>query len=312
MPQNIVFHLGLHKTATTTLQLDLFPRLSEAHYIGRQFPADPQRPIDQVIDALTCTDPIYFDAESVRARLEACSDPGKLNLVSHELLSGPLWAGIGQHGLDHRSAILQNIKACCPDARILLVLRRQDRWAKSVYRQYVVAGGVERSTALFEGERPIFPMNRFRYAPYVSALKELFPRGVMVLFFEQFMREREAFLGQLGDFLETPIPDVPLRAKNSANVGPTGMHLSRFLNHFFRGRINSAAPIPAIPRRSKGRWQREGLVSLLHKAWPESSAGTALSAMDARVFDGVLTRCRDDNRELATALGVDLSPYGYY
>src|SRR5262245_8361504 len=136
-PLSIVVHAGLHKTATTTLQQLVFPKLRNVHLIELG-----ATPAGRAVQRLAVQDPLYFDA--VRARrdiVDACRG-GETNLISAEGLSGSLYASIGKRDLDHRHSIICNLRAVLPEARMIVILRRQDEYARAVYRQYVKLGGV--------------------------------------------------------------------------------------------------------------------------------------------------------------------------
>ncbi len=54
---DLTIHIGLHKTDTTTLQRDAFPRCSDLNYLGGET-------VGRFEQASTTSDPIYFDADA--------------------------------------------------------------------------------------------------------------------------------------------------------------------------------------------------------------------------------------------------------
>jgi len=315
MPQvstpRILFHIGLHKTATTSLQVDTFPKISELNYL----PATSASVRNYLNHVLAC-DPIYYSASSCASDLSPQLDENRLNLISSEALSGPAWVGVAQRGIDHRSPVLQNLKHDFPEAEILLILRRQDGYARSMYRQYVKSGGVA-SMARFLGmdssqpdRPPLFARNRFYYASYVKELRRQFPAGVHVLFFEQFVSRPEEFLGKLAVILRTSNKLVSPGRRNSTRLGSRGLWVSRHLNRWFRNSLNPSALLPGLPRRRNGRWTSVSPVAILQDHWPGKAP--TQSAFEKTLCETLLQNCYSDNRELAELLGVDLSGSGYY
>lgn len=71
MTKELFLHVGMHKTATTTLQLDVFPHLKGVSYLGR--------PYNVRQDVLTNHFVDLFD-DSTEDKV----------LVSNETLSGPM------------------------------------------------------------------------------------------------------------------------------------------------------------------------------------------------------------------------------
>ena len=104
MPK-VIFHIGLHKTGTITLQKELYPVCPKLHFLDQIKDED----IRNFELTLISVDPIYFDQEKTIKLIKPKLSKQYPNLISSEALSGPPFSGI-QHGIDHRSGILQNIK----------------------------------------------------------------------------------------------------------------------------------------------------------------------------------------------------------
>ena len=98
---NVIVHLGLHKTGTTSLQQQVFPKLAGVKFVDRMTSA-----ASRVIYSLGTRDPIYWDSVQARAALTAEFEPQQINLISSEALSGSLFAALGKQDLENRSGIL--------------------------------------------------------------------------------------------------------------------------------------------------------------------------------------------------------------
>src|SRR4026207_2344000 len=106
--RELCFHLGLHKTATTFLQIEVFPKIDseKLHFLGKSSP---------LLKDFIYQDPMYFDADRTRDQILEKTHAGKINLISNEDLSGD-----PQNGAIHRTTILSNIHRCFPNARVIL------------------------------------------------------------------------------------------------------------------------------------------------------------------------------------------------
>ena len=306
----VVVHIGLHKTATTTLQRQVFPVLPGLNFIDSALSNAAG-----IIYAFQVQDPIYFDSSHARVVLQGTFSDNKVNLISSEGLSGSLFSAVGIRDLDHRHSIIENLQRTLPEARIILVLRRQDQYAKSVYRQYIKRGGVLDPAAFFglDGhEGACFPRDRFRYREYVSVLKRRFPAGVHVGIFEEFAESPSAFLERMCRFLGMePIDNWELQKINRSRLGSTGLEVSRVLNRLFKSPLNPGGVLPGIPRRRRtGKWWSVSPVFMLQDHWPGTGRmadGSRLGSVCARLLADEFAR----NKLLQDELNFDLERYGY-
>jgi len=291
----IIFHIGLHKTATTTFQRQIFPACKDLHYLTGIYD------VDKFVHAATTQDPIYFDAAFHRQQMSKYINSGKPTLISKEALSGAPLAGLGKRNLDHRSAILENLQAAIPEARIILVLRRQDHLAISLYRQYLKNGGTEQIRDFFglpNDIQPIFPLDRFRFHPYVDKTISMFPAGVLVLIFEEFVTNRQIFLDRLANFLGISIPEMIITISNETRLGSIGLETSRVINRFFRNRFNPNGLLPKIMPAVHYRWPVKGQIK----------SGRRIRA----AADEIFSRVKEDNRQMELQHRIGLEEFGYF
>ena len=263
---DIVCHIGLHKTASGTLQRQFFPACRGLNLLTTLEPR-----VRQFVSLVTRTDPLYFSADAAGTLMAELLRSDRVNLLSNESLSGPPYSGAVELGLDHRSPVLANLLSVFPRARAVLVLRRQDALARSLYRQYVKRGGtvpVARFFGLDDTGRPgVLSLDRFRFRPFVQMVLDGFQAGVLVLTFEEFVRDNVAFLTRLCVFLGVERPDIALRAENTTRLGPFGIDVTRRMNFLFKGMLNHSL-VPRIPVRRHARWVLSSPVELVHDHWP--------------------------------------------
>jgi hypothetical protein len=306
---DIVCHLGLHKTASGTLQRQFFPACRGLNLLTTLDPA-----VRQFVHAVTRRDPLYFDPKHALELLAGRVRSDQVNLLSNESLSGPPYAGLSEGGLDHRSPVLQNLRATFPQARIVLVLRRQDSLARSLYRQYLKRGGTARVQSFYginaANQPPLMSLDRFCFSPYVRSVFEHFSSRVLVLTFEEFLRNQRSFLERLCNFIGAERPEIVLDRENTTRMGSTGMELTRLLNFAFRGMLNQGI-VPRLPVRRRGQWKRVSVVELVHDYWPGQPGAQQDSALN-RLTTEIWERYREDNRRLDQEYRLGLEEFGYY
>jgi hypothetical protein len=304
-----VCHLGLHKTASGTLQRQFFPACAGLNLLTTRDPAGRQ-----VVHAVTRKDPLYFDPKQALESLVGQVRSDQVNLLSNESLSGPPYAGIAEGGLDHRSPVLHNLRAAIPNARVVLVLRRQDSLARSLYRQYLKRGGtvkLQRFYGIGAAHQPsLMSLDRFCFSFFVRCVFESFGSRVLVLTFEEFLRDQPRFLERLCRFIGVERPNMRLYPENATRMGPTGLEVTRLLNFAFRGMLNQSI-LPRLPVRRLGQWKRISAVELIHDYWPGRPTARRESAFN-RVTDEIWELNREDNRRLDEEYRLGLAEFGYY
>ena len=307
---NIVLHIGLHKTATGTLQRQFFPACSDLNLLTTQVPE-----MRKFVHYVTRRDPIYFNPTNAIEILSRLLDQKRPNMLSNESFSGPPYAGAIEGGLDHRSPVLSNLKTVFPKARVILVLRRQDAIVKSFYREYLKSGGTRRITRFYGYEglnKPaLMSIDRFNYYPYVDEVMKLFPSNVLILAFEEFVQRQQEFLKKLTDFIGIELPNIELRKENATSLGSVGMEITRILNHVFRSMLNPAGLIPGYKTNRHGINSRASPIQIIHDRWP----GKANKIREGDIFNiskGIFEEMKVYNKEMDEKYRLGLDNYKYY
>lgn len=307
----VAIHLGLHKTASGTMQRQLFPACEELNLLTSLTPQ-----VRQFVFSVARKDPMHFDAAAARELLSGCWASDKLNLISNESLSGPPYSGLAEFGLDHRSPILTNLGAAYPEARVFVVLRRQDKLAKSLYRQYLKVGGTKKIQRFYgvdnRQEPGLMATDRFCFSPWLAALDAQFPAGVLLLTFEEFVADRPSFLSKLSTFLEVTIPDMELVSENATTLGPFGLEATRVLNHLFRNLANPGGMLPGPKVNTKTGRGRKSPVELIHDFYPSALGANKKTGIIDTVSEALFDRVRADNQLLDERYALDLKRWGYY
>jgi hypothetical protein len=202
-PRTLI-HVGYHKCASKFLQRFLFPEMGRFLHVPRE-----------------ALDHIGKDRRFTRGRfleqIGGIEAPGDVTVVSHEELSGHVY---GHPEIDpYRLA--DRLRSCWEDARILLLVRNQIEYMRSIYAYRVCVRGMEtRSYAEFlseEGRRGLF--EKLEYDRLVTHYRTVFsPQRVLVLPMEMLAADPTAMLRRIAAHAGTSAPT--LRRPRPVNVSP--------------------------------------------------------------------------------------------
>ena len=160
----IFYHVGLGKAASTYLQDRVFPKLENIRYVPRDRYRGYQKLIDRTRD--------------------------RRYLISRE----------AAYRLTQR---LDEFAAFKANARVILVLRRHDRWIASHYRRYLKNGGsmeFERYADLDSPRPLIWGEGQMRFMPMIEAIESRFGSAPLVLFHEDLKTDPFALIDQICAF----------------------------------------------------------------------------------------------------------------
>jgi len=209
-----VFHLGLPKTGTTTLQTHFFPSLPNVLLSLRDTPGPAStlqhvRYLAKDADLLPNGEAGYLAKVALKFRGSVVSET-ETTLVSNENIVGP-------HP-DGPVAIIRRLHALCPTARIIIVLRHPFDFLRSLYQQEIQN---LISTCRRKGETPptelmnfdsyaninlnlghAGPFGYLYYDKIVGTLQEHFgSENVLALDFDTFKLSRNDFLRRIAAFI---------------------------------------------------------------------------------------------------------------
>jgi hypothetical protein len=296
----MLLHVGYHKTATTWLQQRLFDNADAAFSTPWSF--------DEVIDRLVRPHPLAWDEAEARdffmERGDAARAAGHVPVLSNEELSGNPHAGAF-----NSTIIATRLAQLFPDARVLVVIRRQADMLVSIYKQYVVRGGVLPHRRYFEppaaGFRmPVFRAGHLEYHRLIEHYVELFGADrVRVLAMEDLTRDPATFVREITSFAGArdpgPLPSAPVRRSHAAATAAVQRRLNRWL---LRDDVNPTAPfrfgrLPSLMRR---------VDPILARVMP--GADRRLRAYAESFARG---RYAESNRRTAALTGLPLAQLGY-
>ena len=299
-PAEHVIHVGYHKTASTWLQVCVFPYVAGLHY------GDPLLG-SFVVNLASAADHTFFAAgfRSVLRQIEGSS--GGPLLLSYEGLSGSLWDG---YGAGFRNAT--RLHSVAPGARILLVVRRQDEMLRSVHAQYVNEGGTRSLRDFIQGrevEGSRFSLRHLEYDRLVGRYVQLFGRDrVWVVPYEHLRARRQMFLDDLCDFLGTGLTSKVSRAQLNHSLSGPSLWLLRSWNRLFRAtRFNADPRLRSLRggRHVRNLMQR-GVDPVVRWLIPERS-----TAPDAGMLAELAAGFAASNQRLQHFCSQSLAEWGY-
>jgi hypothetical protein len=295
-----VVHVGYHKTASTWLQLCVFPWLAGLRY------GDPV--LAQLARNLATAPDGSFFAGALRSVLRQIERlPGGPMLVSDEALSGSLWDG---YGAGPRNA--ERLHPLVPRARILVIVRRQDEMLRSIHAQYVNEGGTRPLRAFVAGHDVVgsrFSLRHLAYDQLVGRYVELFGRDrVWVAPYEYVRRRPDRFIDDLCGFLGTTLTGRASARWHNRSLSKPSLWLLRTWNRLFcTSRFN---PRPRLWPLSGGRHLRNLLQRHIdpvvrHAAWDP------MRHRDTTWLEELAGGFADSNERLQRLCSYPLAEWGY-
>lgn len=313
--ERTVIHIGLHKAASTYLQSRLFPALP-AHYV---FVAGYRRRVLDQVQASAGFDPNVLH-EYVRAEIarKYGSKTHPLTILSHEELSG--------HPHGHCSvdpaAVAANLKKAYPEAGIMLIIRDQFAYLRSLYAFRVAIQGLETRAPerFFREEGCLGLFDKLEYDRLVEVYAARFGiENLLVVPVELLRADPDAFNEAITGFLG--LAPVAFRQHSVVNPGTTRSGVTRFWRPLNAGVSALIAGLQAlgIEPREEYPYQRlrytyfalkRRLTPLLNRLL---SATDQLHVQELVCYTELFERYARSNARLLQLLGnsLDLRGYGY-
>lgn len=316
---DVLIHIGYHKTGTTWLQNELFVPWNDVFEplsqndtkqstLARHFYNDEN---GQLLS------PFDLNEKKIREELTKILElpnrnfTGKIPVMSRERLSGHPSSG----GFDAK-VIAERIKNIFPNAKMFIVIREQREALLSNYFQYLHEGGIFNIknflTTKYDGFRPYFSLNYLKYDHLVGSYIKLFGKeNVLVLPYELFRSNPGEFFQYLGQFVGRKI------VVDQANVKKV-INKRRFLYAKYRFRLlnyftvsNSYNNYSALSNDFTRPTFESFLVALGHFL-PDSLDRELKQRLRKRIRRIVKDYYVKSNLRLQKMIGYDLSAYGYF
>ena len=304
MADPVLIHIGYHKTGTNWLQRELFSGSATGYrWLGK-------RPESHPIWGIVNVRALEFDAADVRANLE----PQLHKAENRGAVPSSRWSAspaIRSRAAHDAGQIAERLRAVFPDSRVLAVIREQRTMIVSTYKQYVKAGGACTLEQVLDPPTrqnwrvPWFDFRHFEYDHLIRRYHDLWgPENVLVLPYEQFIRDGRGFVERIAAFAGRPVPTdvldrLPYAKRYNASPSAATVSAVRRLRQFTpRTELN---PAPLVQSRllehlcddmEKG----DLLGSRLPRLLAERTEGRLREAVANAVGDRYAAEQREDRR----------------
>jgi hypothetical protein len=264
---------------------------------------------DEVYDLIVAPHEARFDATAARELVAARCALERSNMVP--VVSSELLVGSPFCGARDSFVIARRLKCLWPHAKVLVVLRQQVDAMLSLYKQYVLTGGVCSAHEFFLPPRSFswnwFSDDYYQYDRLVEYYQSLFGvDAVVVRLYEDFAASTADFATHILVGLGLPVDDTDARPNRrvhaSLSLGAT--RILRIANRLERT-PNNPAPLVHLP----------GLRVVSQKGLRKIDPLLRRFVSDRRLrdwlnqrYEGVFTA---GNRRLESILGRDLRALGY-
>ena len=241
-----IVHIGYHKTATTWLQKQVFPRAVSHDFVPRR----------TVQDAFLAPCGLYFEPEQA-AQVLGLAGRERPVLLSEENLSGYIHNG-GLHGF-LAPEMARRIKAVLPEARIVIFIRSQFDVCRASYAQYVSGGGTWGARRYFETARhvrgaltrpwkaPAFEFEHFEYDRLVAHYDALFGADRVHVYPYEWLRDAPSLLARMSNDLGLELENPPSGARDNRSLGGIALAVMRGVNLFTRQSVVNKDRIVDLP-----------------------------------------------------------------
>jgi hypothetical protein len=319
----LLIHIGVPKSATTSLQFGAFPKHPDVRFLGKpfydeKFGYEGSLATAELVGSIWQQDELEFDLELAHRRFEAGVRP-RLGCDQIAVLS--------EEGLTHASATdrtltARRLAALCQNVAcsILITVREQKRalfsWHQWVYTRRLTALGFEdwfewcKSYSSYYGCNNDFPLRQYRYARLVETYTELFGRErVLVLPMEMLAKEPTAFFSRLENFAGIrhfwSLPEFPPMRVENRSVGQLGIRYQRLVKggRHLGQRMRGMRVTPSEALEDAGIHAK--VMGLL------ANIDIPMKPMTAHTATWLDDYYRADNVHLASLANLDLARYGY-
>lgn len=291
-----VLHVGMYKSATTSLQNNLIGKHSEIENIGKPYRSHAYQ---KFVQAIVYQDKIEFDLETQKRALETLMQDasGKRSIVLSE-------EDLTHHDVADRELIADRLHALFSDARVLFTLRNQLTLIPSMY-VFFMRGHHRVGTLndwLIEHKRTQGQFFKaLKYNQIIRCYMERFGRGnVEVLCYEDLLKNPEGFICSICNFLEISADEgvVAFKRRTAENtrLSSRQARYSQFRARFFPNTAFSKF----YPAALKGGFDRF-----------LSSSGRAEQKLSEEWISYFHSMYSEGNRSLEVDYSLDLRGRGY-
>ena len=301
---NPLIHIGYQKTGSTFLQFNVF---NESYGFYNPF----DRYSSEVVQKLIITNPFEFNGHQTQKYFsKKFRDAEKDNLcpvISAEDLSGHLVAY-----RTYEKEVSLRLKETFPEAKILIIVRKQQSIIKSAWRHYLRNKGPQPLSRFIgkqymkDGFSPILRLDKLKYDLTVNQYQNLFGReNVLVLPFELLKLDQKEYIKKILEFSEVE-PKEQQELYEPANLSPRAIELLVFNKLGFFMHKDTLGEKTYLLEKIINKFS-----ILARLITPESVNKRIEKSWDTYIEEMTRDYYCDSNRNLSTLTGLDLANFGY-
>lgn len=317
MVNNLLIHIGYHKTASTWLQRELFTSKNQIFEPFSKKKSGISELGDYIIEkSITtnnCDHIVDKKIKSVVVNIlkEKEKHREKQFVLSDENLSGN---PIITDNRNKQIAVL--LKQLFYDAKILIVIREQKSIINSLYFQYLSRGGLVGIEQFLIGDskKQIYKLNpsHYNYDVVVSEYFNVFGKeNVLVLPYEMLKDNPKYFISYIEKFLTIKIDYSEIVFSRFHNKGKNFFieHRLRFINRFTKSSyFNNYSPLGTLPVK----YFFTQVLRVASFLLPNYLDELTKKRVDRIIKVWAKDRYKNSNQRLNQMLEIDLEQYGYF
>jgi hypothetical protein len=211
----VVLHIGIHKTASTLFQNELFSQIDNSLFLNRPM-AEPFKNYILYADDFEFTPTTAYEIFQGILKKQFIKREFSQVIISDEEFYGNPFLG----AVDRKRIMDRLIATFGENMKILMLLRNQVGLLASLYNQYVKTGGTASLDRFLTYKK--YPLvvseNYFLYDKYINYLYEnIQSKSIKVLLYENFLENKEEFIGTITEFLCSEKGKIQVRLNKTVN-----------------------------------------------------------------------------------------------
>ncbi len=217
--KKLVVHIGYHKTGTTFLNRKFFANHPDFHHMGKPYSGD--NPIRELIERL-----IGLQRYDVN-RCKTLYDDYVLPIRDNKIVTISDGRIIKQNPIDNSNSIPERLLDITDEVTVIVVIRRQYEYLKSLYVQHIGSNNEKRSfdewfdTNWELGGNLKFRLDYFeRIKTYVDVLGR---DNVGIFLYEQLLEDPDLYVNNLCSFIDC---DCSIFDNESDNTNPLNQRMT--------------------------------------------------------------------------------------
>ncbi|MDQ0352742.1 hypothetical protein J2R98_002593 [Alkalibacillus filiformis] len=259
MKKKVYLHIGVHKTATTFLQWQVFPKLKGISLVRK---SNSKKLLYRIKNKKLKGE----DFEEIRQSLEKKRKGDQPLLISYEGFSG---SPFSQKKMKSSYQILSDLRNIFPkeeyDVHVILGLRNQVDLMTSLYIEFLHQGGDKKEETYIQELVDHEVFDNYLYNQYIDHIESLYGDQYFVWVYENFKEQKEDYLLKLLNFLGfNHIPKYE-HVQLNRSYGRLQAKLARRLNKWFKTNKSPKGFIPEVKIKLKRNYSKKIVKKLFNR-----------------------------------------------